>query len=434
MTTILLLAIPVLFLAIACIRHPYLGLCVMILVFIPAPLYPMDLYGWVFYGFAGFLLVMLAGWFLRMMAHAPPFHNAGRHEGIAASVQFWLVLCALGLPLSLVFNHGSFSDRLYFFAKGALPFVYLLVFFVVRALPFTDRQVHRLLACLLAVAIAFAAISFAIYAATGMRVTWIYAPLVFPFPALGANIACARMFTTTTRRGRCAWALLTGTLILAVVLTFTKAQIIALAASLLLIGFLVGRQSSAHVLARAAGFVAAASALAIGALALAPRDARASFHELLAARISDTDTVETRMYESQAALTQFVQSPIIGKGIGYQLERVEFGESISSNYVHNEMTYVGMTMGIAGLIVYAMLLVNWGGLIRGVGKLRAPAIGTVAALHGCVLTLTIYSLLFASFRTIQHNCLLGLFLGLLVNFDSQAWERAASPSCVPERG
>ncbi|MGC2639311.1 MAG: O-antigen ligase family protein [Acidobacteriaceae bacterium] len=409
---IFLLALPVVLLAMACIRHPHLGLCVMLLAFIPAPLYPMDPYGWVFYGFAGFLLLLLAGWFLRIAAHASPFHNAARHEGIATSIQLWLALCAIGLPLSLLFNQGSIPDRLYFFAKGALPFVYLLVFFVVRALPFAERQVHRLLACLLAVAIAFAIISFAIYAATGMRVTWIYGPLVFPFPALGANIAFARMFTAPARRRAWAWALLTGILILAVVLTFTKAQVIALFASLLLIAFLMARQTSAHILARTAGFATVAAALAICALVSASRDARTGFSDLVAARISDTGTTETRMAESQAALAQFAQSPVIGKGIGYQLERVEFGESISSNYVHNEVTYVGMTMGLAGLVVYFMMLRHWGALIR---RRRRPASWAVPALHGCVLTLMVYALMFASFRTIQHNCLLGIFLALLLN-------------------
>jgi hypothetical protein len=71
-----------------------------------------------------------------------------------------------------------------------------------------------------------------------------------------------------------------------------------------------------------------------------------------------------------------------------------------------------MTMGVAGFIVYFMMLRHWGALMR---RLRGPASWAVPALHGCVLTLMVYALMFASFRTIQHNCLLGIFLALLLN-------------------
>jgi hypothetical protein len=427
---LLALAVVALIIAWTCIRRPHAGLIIMMLVFIPAPLYPMDEFGWVFYGFAGFLLIILMAWLLQVWSRVKPFVRASKHDGIASSLKLWLLLCGLGLPLSLIFNHGSFADRLYFFAKGTLPFVYLLVFFVVRALTFTERQVRQLLNCLLAVAMAFALISFAIYAVMQVRVTWIYAPLAFPFAVLGANVTFARMLRTQRRTAAIGWAMLTAVLAIAVMVTFTKAQMIAMVLSLMLIAVLIGKGSAGKTTLRAAVFAVTAALLAACALALVPNEARTSFSDLLASRFADSGTTESRVTESELALSEFAQSPVIGKGIGYQLERIDLGESISSNYVHNEITYVGMTMGIAGLIVYSMLLGNWCGLIRRVWKANADVAWSVAALHGCVLTLMVYALMFATFRTIQHNCLLGIFLGLMVNFYPQLSGHTAQRSSV----
>lgn len=415
---IALLALFALVIAAICIARPRLGIALSLLVFIPAPLYPMDGFSWVFYGFAGFLLTILMAWLLQLWWRMHPFDSVSKCEGIASSLKLWLLLCTLGLPLSLIFNQGSLSDRLYFFVKGALPFVYLSLFFVVRALHFTERQLRRILNCLLTVALAFAAISFAIYAVAPVRVTWIYAPLAFPFPVLGANVTFARMLTAATRRATFTWATLTIVLAIAVLLTFTKAQTIAMVFSMLLVAVLIGKRSARKVMPRAAGF-AAVTLLAVYALASAPHESGTNFTGLLVARFFDSGTAESRMNESWEALSQFVQSPVIGKGIGYQLERAELGEVISSNYVHNEIVYVGMTTGVAGLFVYAMLLGNLGALVRRFRQVSADAVGPLASLHGCVLALMVYALMFASFRSIQHNCLLGIFLGLILNLTPQ---------------
>lgn len=414
--TLLVLALIALVVAGICITRPHAGLAVMMLTFIPAPLYPMETFGWVFYGFAGFLLIVLMAWMLQVGWRAHPFDNAIALEGIASSLTLWLLLCALGLPLSLLINQGSFWDRIYFFAKGALPFVFLLVFIVVRALPFRERQVQRLLHCLLAVAIAFSAITFAIYAVTRMRVTWIYAPLQFPFAVLGANVTFSKMLTAQSRRGAFGWALLTGVLAIAALLTFTKAQMIAMVSSFVLVAVLLGKSSTGKIASRVAVFATVVVLLAAVAMASSASEDRTSFTEMLTARLSDSATTETRLDESREALLQFAESPVIGKGIGYQLERIEFGELISSNYVHNEIAYVGMTMGIAGLIVYVLLLCSWGALVGRFRLVKEEMKWQVATLHGCVLVLMVFALMFASFRTIQHNCLLGMFLGLSQNF------------------
>jgi hypothetical protein len=387
----------------------------------------MDPFGWIFYGFAGFLLTILTLWLLRAWSRAKPFKGASKSDSIASSLKLWLLLCGLGLPLSLIFNHGSIVDRLYFFAKGILPFVYLLVFFVVRALPFNERQVRQVLNSLLVTAAAFAVISVTIYLVTRVRVTWIYAPLAFPFPVLGANITFARMLRAQARTAAFCWAIATGVLALAVIMTFTKAQLIALVLSLALVTVLIGKGSTRQVTLRVAAFAVCSSLLAVCALELVPYKARTSFSDLVTSRFADSGTVESRVTESELALTEFTESPVIGKGIGYQLERVEFGQSISSNYVHNEIVYVSMTMGIAGLIVYSMLLGNWSVLIRRVWTGNAGVTWTIAGLHGCIFALIVYGLMFATFRTIQHNCLLGIFLAFLVNDYSRL------PECGSQR-
>ena len=139
-----------------------------------------------------------------------------------------------------------------------------------------------------------------------------------------------------------------------------------------------------------------------------------SFTDILSARIADTGTTSTRLEEWKTALSEFGKSPVIGKGIGFQLERTEFDETITAGYVHNQVIYTAMTTGLVGIAIYVFIIMNWIKLLRRAGLASPPAKSALAACHACILSLSVYSLLFAGFRTIQHNYLLGVLLAVAV--------------------
>jgi O-antigen ligase len=137
-----------------------------------------------------------------------------------------------------------------------------------------------------------------------------------------------------------------------------------------------------------------------------------TFTDILSARITDAGTTGTRLEEWKDALLEFTESPIIGKGVGFQLERTEFDETITAGYVHNQVVYTAMTMGIIGLGLYIFILSQWVRLLLR-ARFAAPQQKTLlAGCHACILSLLTYSLMFAGFRTIQHNYLLGVLLAL----------------------
>jgi O-antigen ligase len=398
-----------------CVNRPRTGLGILLLSFIPAPLFPSPGFEWLFYGFAGFTLLVLLGWLVRLTFRLAPFRPYATGDKIGFSLTFWLLLCALGLPLSLIFNQGLLSERLYFYAKGLVPFVYVLVYFVVRALPIKVKEAKRVLDYLLVIAIAFAIITFGIYGVTHTRVISFYLPLAFPFIVLGADVAFVHMLMVRSRRVASLWSLLIGILTIAVLLNFTKAQVIVLALSIWLMVFLVSRHDVYRMAVRRCFVLVACFAiLAAGSAIFSSGQNQASFTELLKARLNDDSSGQTRLAEITEAFSQFARSPVVGKGIGHQMERDAMGESLTSGYVHNQVAYTAMTMGVAGLLLFGLLVGSWASLLMRFRQIPQDLVATLAMLHGCVFTLVAYAQMFATFRTIQHNLLLGILLALIV--------------------
>jgi O-antigen ligase len=415
--TLVFLVAVALVLIVACIRKPRMGIPLAILLFIPAPLWPGLDGGVLFNGFCAFFMLVLMGWLFKAELGIRPFQGHPASDKIASWLKLWLLLCVLGLPLSLLFNAGTLSDRFGFYIRGLVPFIYLLSFFVVRALPLTPRQAQQILNCVFAVGIAFAVITFAIYALTGLRGTWVYNPLTFPFPVLGAVVTFARMLMSRSRLAIFGWALLSGILGIATLLNFTKAQVIALIISLALVAFLIGRRRGHGTAARMLAFMVTIAICAAVLAIFVSGEGRGelSFSEMVVSRMNDDSSTDSRLSEWEASLSQFAESPLVGKGIGFQLEReMAPGEVVTAGYVHSQLAYIAMTMGIAGFIVYGMLLYNWAKLVVRFRQAAADLVIPLAITHGCVAALCVYALAFASFRTVQHNLLLGIFLALIV--------------------
>lgn len=423
--TIFGLAILAIVLVAVSVQRPRIGLAIILLSFIPAPLFPTPELAKLFYGFAGFTLAVLIGWLTKLSFHAAPFEGYLPADRIGFSLSLWLSLCALGLPLSLAFNQGTLSDRLYFYAKGVAPFLYLLVFFVVRALPFSFREYKRILNYLLVVGVAFAIVTFAIYAVTQARVTWAYAPLQFPFVVLGCNIAFVRALIAESKRAVLGWAVLTIVLAFAALLTFTKALIIVLVLSLTLDAVLAARVAARRSGLRILTFGFAVATFALVVAAFASTEARTTFIDLVSARLNDITSTESRYSEWESALTQFLESPVIGKGVGYQLEREVGADTLTTGYVHNQLAYASMTMGVTGIFAFALMVFSWLSATFCFHNVSPLVASVLIPLHGCVLTLLAYGEMFATFRTIQHNFVLGVLLAMIVRMTPLA--RVLSP-------
>ncbi len=396
------------------VRKPLFGLRAIIFSFLIAPLYPVEQFEFVFYGFAFGSALILFGWLLGLWLGWKPFIFPSCTEPLALDLKIWLLLMIVGFPLSLAFNQGTIVDRVYFFAKGLLPFGYVSVFFVVRSLRFEPQDARRILHAIVVIGFCFAILSYVIYYVAGGRVTWVYHPLAFPFVVLSASVSFTYLLRCRGWAENLGRGLIVIFLLVAIILTFTKAQLIATILSFALIALTMTKVYRSDSLRKAVYF--AVLLLIVGGVVLfvlAPQT-RADFYDVLSARLTDTGTRDTRLEESQDALVQFSQSPLIGKGVGYQLERTEFEETITAGYVHNQVLYTAMTMGIAGLTIYIFIVTHWISAMRRLKQANPDTLPILIACHACILSLFVFSLMFAAFRTIQHNYFLGLLLGVIV--------------------
>src|SRR4051794_33214374 len=89
------------FVVAVCVNRPRTGLGILLLSFIPAPLYPTPEFGWLFYGVAGFALSVMLGWLVKLSLRFAPFQPCVNEDQIGFSLTLWLLLCGFGLPLSL---------------------------------------------------------------------------------------------------------------------------------------------------------------------------------------------------------------------------------------------------------------------------------------------------------------------------------------------
>jgi O-antigen ligase len=409
---IVVAAIGLIWMGIAWARHPLTGIRGFILILLFAPLYPVPGIEYVFYTFAIFSSLMLLIWLISAFRKVIARETNNNYRPLSIGLKNWLLMCFLGLPLSLLFNRGHLSDRLFYFIKGFLPFWYLCSFFIVWRFRPQAREAERILRSIIVTAAGFAVLSWVIYAVTGGRVTWFYHPLAFPFIVLGANVAFVYFLSSQKLSLQLRWAALIGFFLAAIVFTFTKAQMIALLCGFALVVAVLQGPSHPTALRKSIALVFSGLLIGIVLIFSFAHNEVDTFTDILSARITDAGTTGTRLEEWKDALLEFTESPIIGKGVGFQLERTEFDETITAGYVHNQVVYTAMTMGIIGLGLYIFILSQWVRLLLR-ARFAAPQQKTLlAGCHACILSLLTYSLMFAGFRTIQHNYLLGVLLAL----------------------
>src|SRR5262249_34141036 len=159
---------------------------------------------------------------------------------------------------------------------------------------------------------AFALRSLIIYAVLKGRVTWVDPLLQFPYTVIGADLAFAGCIAALNLQSAIGYACLTILLIAGTIVTFTKAQLVAMAAGMVLICFL-SRESNTRIL-RNIFVLATGSVLVACTVLVASGSVRDSFFDLWRDRVTEKESTEIRMGELQIAFENFVESPVFGKG------------------------------------------------------------------------------------------------------------------------
>ena len=136
----------------------------------------------------------------------------------------------------------------------------------------------------------------------------------------------------------------------------------------------------------------------------------------MAVMADDTvSSVTTRVEEYRIAWERFMQSPVLGNGLGGK-HAIQFhapGGWVQQHvaYIHNWPFYFLMTTGVAGFLAYAWVL-----LAPVFVRPRAGSRWHLAltVLRAAILTMALYGLFFAVFRLITFNLLLAAAWGVIL--------------------
>lgn len=125
--------------------------------------------------------------------------------------------------------------------------------------------------------------------------------------------------------------------------------------------------------------------------------------------------VSSRLEEYKIAWSMFVSHPVLGNGLGIKHEmQWETAENERQTkwvaYVHNWVFYILMVGGIAGFLVYSVVLI--GPLFFRLSWVKSESTHWTI-IRAAVLTMTVYGAFFAVFRLITFNLLISVIWGLV---------------------
>jgi O-antigen ligase len=146
-------------------------------------------------------------------------------------------------------------------------------------------------------------------------------------------------------------------------------------------------------------------------------------------RFEDSDEKETfgrRGLEIQVAWDAWMEAPVVGRGLGFQLSTSEVAESTSEHeiadkvgYIHNVWMYMLMDLGLLGLATYVAFVVPafWVSIVRfGDNRFDAMLRFTAAI---TLTTLLIYTTKQAAFRLVHFNLALAFLMAIIVSRPQQ---------------
>lgn len=379
---------------------------------------------WDLYACIGLGTTLVAAWLSRqalqrrfLLGNATKPGNGNRlSTKMAQAIALFLLVCIASFPFSILNNWElPLGDRIYLYVRGLLPFLYLLLFFIARDLPLSQKDLRRFGLLVFTVCAVYSLRSYWLYFTTFVRITYLDFRFIFPFPVLAADLAYAYFLFSKTTLGASLWVILFLFFTGSVIPTYTKSQILALATGVLLM--------TAIGYARDGWRRAARVAIPLGLMALpivwVMLEESSVFSLAVVStwqsRLDDATSYEGRSDEIQVAFQNFQDNPLFGKGLGFQYTRsMDAGSGETVGYVHNVIAYLLMTLGLLGLVMYLRIFWIW--LLLVCETCKADLVGMeslVTGIHGAILSLFVYSLLFATVRTIQQNVMIAITFALV---------------------
>jgi O-antigen ligase len=342
-------------------------------------------------------------WFLVAL----PVRTRGKEPASRkVSIALALFFCCIAVSLPVALSNGVPLEE---WARGALPFCFLLVYLVFPVLTAADGRfiLGSLLFAVLCWLIKNLGRSLGDFlGGEASRITSLNADFGTPFALVGLPL----LLFFASRRRPLTSAAFAFALVLLVIATGYRSQ--AILAVLLWLAFVGWQKPRLRLGLGAVTFVIAA--VSVASLA------GSSFSSEYLARFQDfeAEATSSRAVEALYAVQKFRESPLLGKGLGYPIPAAinRFGSTDPAppnqpdhvGYIHNLWLYLCMDLGIAGLLAYAAVfgLAVYAGLARRKEDVQLAAAATV-------LTLLLYCTVEAAFRVIQINLVLGALAAVL---------------------
>ena len=125
-------------------------------------------------------------------------------------------------------------------------------------------------------------------------------------------------------------------------------------------------------------------------------------------------SVGPRIIEYKVAISNWKESPIIGKGIGFRWksDEVEYGEPVM--FMHNMVVYLLMDTGLLGMVFLVLLIIS-------IMKVLISLLINKRGIHDYILSFSViilafvYGNFFAIFRNIEFTLMCVFFVSYLIN-------------------
>lgn len=359
------------------------------------------------FGAASGLLVFL--WLVRrLMLKMTPWCPAGS----------WLLVFLILVGLSAL-TAQWFGTPLDLWLRGAIPFWFLSLFF--PAYELARKDPHWVVEALTVsavvwlgnVALAAGMAIPAVLRGEVLRITHAteaWASFQLPYALIGLIVS---LFHPPRRVRWLRWPLALA-FSLVPVLAVSRGQIIAVSMVWTLYTIWMARRRRWGV-----AFTSVAGLVLVGSLVAAQSELGNSILERFAS--TGLQSEASRMEEISYALQQFRESPLVGKGLGYQIPaEITFAGDWTMiatagvdtvGYMHNVVGYLLMDLGLTGLLTYCGFVAS--GLRRGQKRGVRGLHETRRAGVLMVVALVFWFLIQPSFRHIQSNVLLATAIAML---------------------
>ena len=123
---------------------------------------------------------------------------------------------------------------------------------------------------------------------------------------------------------------------------------------------------------------------------------------------NDKGSIDIRLTEIKKILTHFRESPLLGKGMGFKWDSEEiYGNKVL--YSHNFIAYILLNFGIIGMVYLSVTIFY---ILKILKKLEKERI--IKFYFSVMLTIFIYSNIFAYYRQIECSLILSMIIGFYI--------------------